>query len=140
MDPVLYNIMWRLKINNEYLTCSCYTFSVNIKILMTEEWLEFAAVVRAENTARDSRSTYICTRACALMPCKNILGILQFIYKTWFCDRAYRKALPFYYFMQIDHFLGKGKKLRDDRKEVRRTELKTDKMESKRLSVKTFRG
>lgn len=36
--------------------------------------------------------------------------------------------------MQIDPFLGKGKRLQDDRKEARRRELKNKKMESKRLS------
>lgn len=42
--------------------------------------------------------------------------------------------------MQIDPFWGKGERLQDDRKEARGTELKNEKkMESKRLSGKTFR-
>lgn len=43
--------------------------------------------------------------------------------------------------MQIDPFLGKGKRLQDDRKEARRRELKNKKMESKRLSdSQNFQG
>lgn len=62
---------------------------------MTEERLEFAAVVCAENAARDSCCTYICIRGCALMPCKDILGIMQFIHKPGVFDGAYRKELRF---------------------------------------------